>query len=196
MPNTSEAVNLQERGSLLQCTGLQGEGDYTQKWYSYTTHSFGGYLLLLSFLSFLSQNHKDLKQNDSSEQFCKHLVLGTFLRWLFPELRSTALPAVQGSAQRRAPRLSFPPGCLSCPTYKAGSQPTVDSSYHQEMQCFKWFNCSCKQITAKSAIIAETVTANQVTLALPLPERGLCYLNLRKVSVAFWTDRLITAMLA
>lgn len=130
-------------------------------------------MLLFSFLSFLSQNHKDLKQNDSSEQFCRHLVLGTFLRWLFPRLRSAALPAVQGSTRRRAPRLSFPPGNvpLSCPTYQAGSQPTVDSSYHQEMQCLKWFNCSCKEITAKSAIIAETVMANHVILALPLPKR-------------------------
>lgn len=156
-------------------------------------------MLLFSFLSFLSQNHKDLKQNYGSEQFCKYLALGTFLSCLFPEFLSAGLPTVQGCAQRRAPRLPFPPGWLSWPAYQVGSQPTVDSSYHQEMplnQCLKWFNCSCKQITAESAIITETVMVNQVILALPLLKMGLCYLNLRKVSVPFWTDRLITITLA
>ena len=156
-------------------------------------------MLLFSFLSFLFQNHKDLKQNDSSEQFCKYLALGTFLSWLLPELLSAGLPTIQGSAQRRAPRLPFPPGWLSWPAYEVGSQPTVDRSYHQEMplnQCLKWFNCSCKQITAKFAIIPETTMVNQVTPALPLPKMGLCYSSLRMVSAPFWTDGLITITLA
>jgi len=128
-------------------------------------------------------------------QFCKYLALGTFLSWLFPEPLSAGLPIAQGSAQSRAPRLSFPPGWLSWPAHQVGSQPTVDSSYHREMplnHCLKWFDCSCKQITAKFDIIPETAMVNQVILALPLLKMGLCYLNLRKVSVPFWTQGLIT----
>lgn len=104
---------------------------------------------------------------------------------------SAGLPMVQGSAKKRVSRLCFPLGWLCWPSYQVGSQPTVDSSYLQEMpsnQCFKWLNCSCKQITAEFVIIPENAIVNRVILALPLSEMALCYLNLRKVSVTFWTD--------
>lgn len=188
--NTSKVVYQEQQGSLCQCTGLQRGGDGAQKRYPYTIHPFGVQLLLFSFLIFLSQNHKDPKQNDSSEHFCKYWAPGTFLSWLFLQLLSAGSLGSHGSAHRKPSRLSFPPGWLFWPTYQVGSQPTVDISYHQEVplnQCLKWFNCSCKQITAKFAVIPKTAMVNQVTQALPLPKMGLCSLNPRKVAAPFWT---------